>query len=70
MQRNVLVETYLKGQKRAQVAARFGIRVKTYDSTLQAAFDRLRFDLDDMSFDAGELDRSAWWDRIDQLHDA
>jgi RNA polymerase sigma factor (sigma-70 family) len=70
MQRNVLVETYLKGQKRAQVAARFDIRVKTYDSTLQAAFDRLRFDLDDMSFDAGELDRSAWWDRIDQLHDA
>jgi RNA polymerase sigma factor (sigma-70 family) len=70
MQRNVLVEAYLKGQKRAQVAARFGISVKTYDSTVQAAFDLLRFDLDDMSFDAGELDRSAWWDRIDQLHDA
>jgi RNA polymerase sigma factor (sigma-70 family) len=69
MQRKVIVETFFNEQKRAQVAAKLGISVKTYDNHLQAAFNTLRDELWYDAFDAAEIDRSAWFDRIEQLSD-
>jgi hypothetical protein len=38
MQRRIIHETFFKGRKRAAVAHRLGISVKTYDCHLQKAF--------------------------------
>jgi DNA-directed RNA polymerase specialized sigma24 family protein len=69
MQRTVITETFLEGRKRAEVAARHGISVKTYDNHLQAAFAILRDELWFAAHRAGRVDRSSWYDRIEQLSD-
>jgi RNA polymerase sigma factor (sigma-70 family) len=69
MQRTIVTEHFLEGRKRAEVARRHGISVKTYDNALQAAFAKLRDELWEDAFEAGDVDRSIWYDRIDQLSD-
>lgn len=69
MQRIVVTETYLDGRKRAEVAARNGISVKTYDNHLQAAFATLRDELWYTAYCQDDVDRSAWADRIEELSD-
>jgi RNA polymerase sigma factor (sigma-70 family) len=69
MQRQVVLDTFLEGHKRAESARRLGIRVKTYDSHLQAAFRKLRHLL---SIDADtytEVDRSVWYDLVEELRE-
>jgi DNA-directed RNA polymerase specialized sigma24 family protein len=69
MQRIVVLETFFEGRKRAEVAARNGISVKTYDNHLQAAFARLRDELWEEAFCDDDVDRSVWSDRIEGLSD-
>lgn len=67
MQAVIITETYFNGRKRAEVAERLKISVKTYDNTLQAAFLTLGYDLHDESEMHGEAERSIWYDRIDKM---
>jgi hypothetical protein len=55
------------GRKRAEIARRVGIRVKTYDSHLEAAFRSLRYLLSDEADEFTGVDRSRWYDLIDEL---
>jgi RNA polymerase sigma factor (sigma-70 family) len=69
MQRQVVIETFIEGRKRAEAARRLGISVKTYDNHLQAAFRKLRRLL---SMDADtytEVDRSVWYDLVEELRE-
>jgi RNA polymerase sigma factor (sigma-70 family) len=67
MQAAVIMETFFEGRKRAEVARRHGISVKTYDNTLQAAFLSLGYDLRDESESRGDAERSIWYNRIDKM---
>jgi DNA-directed RNA polymerase specialized sigma24 family protein len=67
MQEAVVTETFFEGRKRAEVARRLGISVKTYDNTLQAAFLNAGESLQDMSEIRGAPERSVWYDRIDKM---
>jgi DNA-directed RNA polymerase specialized sigma24 family protein len=68
MQAVIITETFFEGRKRAEVARRHGISVKTYDNTLQAAFLSLGEDLHDQSEIRGEAERSIWYNRIDKMY--
>jgi DNA-directed RNA polymerase specialized sigma24 family protein len=67
MQREVVSRTFFEGRKRAAVAAALGISVKTYDCHLQAAFRFLRVSLPQDALAYPELDRSVWYDIIEEL---
>jgi len=69
MQRAVISETFFEGRKRAAVAAAHGISVKTYDCHLQAAFRFLRESLPQDALAYPELDRSVWYDIIEELRE-
>jgi RNA polymerase sigma factor (sigma-70 family) len=69
MQRRIVHETFFKGRKRAAVADRLGISVKTYDCHLQKAFDSLRHFLFQEALAYCEVDRSAWYDLIEELRE-
>jgi RNA polymerase sigma factor (sigma-70 family) len=66
-QREILVERFYKEGKRADIAARRGISASTYDNHRQAAFKALR---DSLAADVNKstgVDRSIWYDRIEEL---
>jgi RNA polymerase sigma factor (sigma-70 family) len=66
-QREILVESFFNEGKRADIAARRGITVSTYDNHRQAAFKALRESLAaDVEASTG-IDRSIWYDRIEEL---
>ena len=69
MQRKVIEQTFLEGRKRAEIARRLRISVKTYDNHLQAAFRSLRRHLRDCADVLTGLDRSRWYDIIEALSD-
>ena len=69
MQRAVIEETFFEGRKRAAVAAAHGISVKTYDCHLQAAFRFLRASLPQDALAYPELDRSVWYDIIEEMRE-
>jgi DNA-directed RNA polymerase specialized sigma24 family protein len=69
MQRIVVEETFFEKRKRAEVAQRHNISVKTYDSHLQAAFNIMREELWCDAWNEWDDDRSSWYDRIEQLSD-
>jgi DNA-directed RNA polymerase specialized sigma24 family protein len=69
MQREVILRTYIDGQKRAAVAASLGISVKTYDNHREAAFRFLRTSLPLESLAYPELDRSVWYDIFEELRE-
>ena len=60
-------ETFFKGRKRAGVADRLGISVKTYDVHLQRAFCSLRHLPFQDALASTEVDRSAWYDLFEEL---
>jgi hypothetical protein len=69
MQREIIVETFVEGRKRAEVGQRFGISVNTYDNHLQAASRSLRH-LPTQDAEAfTDVDRSLWFDRIEELRE-
>ena len=66
-QREILVESFFKEEKRADIAARRGITESTYDNHRQAAFKALRESLAvDVEVSTG-IDRSAWYDLVEEL---
>jgi RNA polymerase sigma factor (sigma-70 family) len=67
MQRTIIRERYVEGRKRAEVAERNGISVKTYDAHLQAAFFWLRDNLWYAAFIDDDVGRSKWSDLIEEL---
>ncbi|HKW12347.1 MAG TPA: sigma factor-like helix-turn-helix DNA-binding protein [Gemmatimonadaceae bacterium] len=69
MQQQVILETLVEGHKRAEIARRLGISVYTYDKHLQAAFRSLRYLLEDDADDFTDVDRSFWYDRIEDLRE-
>jgi hypothetical protein len=66
-QYEMIVETFFEKRKRAEVAARHGISVFTYDNHLQAAFRSLRQLLKQDAEMFTNVDRPLWCDRIEQL---
>jgi DNA-directed RNA polymerase specialized sigma24 family protein len=68
MQARIITETSFEGRKRAEIARRHAISVKTYDNTLQAAFYSLGNNLRYESEMRGDPERSIWWDRIDRMY--
>lgn len=68
-QRKVIVDTFFYGRKRAEVAARLGMSVNTYDNHLRAAYENLCDPLWNDALEHGEPDRSVWYDRIEILAD-
>ena len=66
-QREIIVETFFEGRKRAQVAARRGISVCTYDNHLQAAFRALRESMQGVIDIATGIDLPPWYDRVEEL---
>jgi Zn-finger nucleic acid-binding protein len=65
--REILVESFFGEGKRADIAARRGITVSTYDNHRQAAFKALRESLAaDVEASTG-IDRSIWYDRVEEL---
>lgn len=69
MQRQVIEETFFEGRKRAEVAQRLGISVNTYDNHLQAGFRALRHLLSKDADVFTEVDRSVWYDLIEELRE-
>jgi RNA polymerase sigma factor (sigma-70 family) len=69
MQRRIIHETFFKGRKRAAVADRLGISVKTYDVHLQRAYGLFRRFLWEEALAYTEVDRSAWYDLIEELRE-
>ena len=69
MQARIILETFGRGRKRAEVAQRLGISVKTYDCHLQAAFHTLRQRLTQDADESKGVDRSLWYDRIEELRE-
>jgi RNA polymerase sigma factor (sigma-70 family) len=69
MQRQVVEETFFQGRKRAEVAQRLGISVNTYDNHLQAGFRALRHLLSKDADVFTEVDRSVWYDLIEELRE-
>jgi RNA polymerase sigma factor (sigma-70 family) len=69
MQREIIVETFFEKRKRAEVARRLGISVKTYDNHLQAAFRSLRQLLAKDADEFTNVDRSVWYDLIEALRE-
>lgn len=69
MQRIVVEETFFDKRKRAEVAQRHGISVKTYDNHLQKAFYIMREELWCDAWNEWDADRSSWYDRIEELSD-
>jgi AraC-like DNA-binding protein len=67
MQRQVILESLVEGHKRAEIARRLGISVYTYDKHLQAAFHSLRYRLTDAADEFAGVDRSRWYDLIEEL---
>jgi len=66
-QREILVESFFKEEKRADIAARRGITESTYDNHRQAAFKALRESLAvDVEVSTG-IDRSTWYDLVEEL---
>jgi len=66
-QRQVIRETFFEGRKRAEVARRHNMRVKTYDNHLQAAFRSLRYLLSQTAKEFAHVERSRWYDLIEEL---
>jgi RNA polymerase sigma factor (sigma-70 family) len=69
MQREVTHQTFFDGRKRAEVAARLGISVKTYDCHREAAFCSLRHLLTQDALAFTNIDRSPWYDLIEELRE-
>ena len=69
MQSQIILETFALGRKRAEVARRLGISVKTYDCHLQAVFHTLRQRLAQDADEFTDILRSRWYDRIEDLRD-
>ena len=69
MQARIILETFGEGRKRAEVARRLGISVKTYDCHLQASFHTLRKRLAQDADEFTDILRSRWYDRIEDLRD-
>lgn len=69
MQRRIMHETFFDGRKRAEIARRVGISVKTYDCHVQAAFRFLRVSLPQDALAFTEVDRSPWYDLIEELYE-
>ena len=69
MQRRVIEEGFFERRKRAEVARRLGIRVKTYDSHLQAAFRSLRHLLMQEAEASTGAERLFVYDLIDELRE-
>jgi hypothetical protein len=67
MQRVVMVETFFEERTRAEVAQCHGISTCTYDNHLQAAFRSLRHPLTQDADASTSVDRSFWYDRIEEL---
>jgi DNA-directed RNA polymerase specialized sigma24 family protein len=65
--REIIVETFFEGRKRAEVAARHGISVYTYDNHLQAAFRSLRDSMTQVVDISSDLDRPHWYDVVEKL---
>jgi len=68
-QREIIDETFFMKRKRAVVAARRGISPSTYDNHLQAAFRALRESMTDVVDVSTDVDRSVWYDRIEELRE-
>jgi len=66
-QREILVESFLEQEKRADIAARLGITLSTYDSHRHAALEALRKSLAAEVKASRGADRSIWYDRIEEL---
>ena len=66
-QYDIIVETFYEKRKRAEVAARHGISVSTYDNHLQAAFRTLRASLKGVVDISRDMDLSPWYDRAEEL---
>ena len=66
-QREILVESFFDEAKRADIAARRGITESTYDNHRQAAFKALRESLTADVEAAIGVDRSIWYDLIEEL---
>jgi RNA polymerase sigma factor (sigma-70 family) len=69
VQRQVVFETFFEGRKRAEVARRLGISVHTYDNHLQEGFRTLRHSLSKDADVFTEVDRSLWYDQIEDLRE-
>jgi DNA-directed RNA polymerase specialized sigma24 family protein len=69
MQAAVITQTFVKRRKRAVVARNLGISVNTYDNHKQAAFRTLRAEAARAAAANTDVDRSAWYDRIEDLLD-
>ena len=69
MQRHIVFATFFENRKRADVSHRLGISVKTYDNHLQAAFRSLRHLLARDAELYTEVDRSHWYDMIEELRE-
>jgi DNA-directed RNA polymerase specialized sigma24 family protein len=69
MQAEVITQTFVKGRKRAVVARNLGISVNTYDNHKQAGFRTLRAEAARAAAVNTDVDRSAWYDRIEDLID-
>lgn len=68
-QYDIIVETFYQKRKRAEVAARHGISVSTYDNHLQAAFRTLRASQKGVVDFARDMDVSPWYDLVEELLD-
>lgn len=69
MQHQIIYQTYFEGRKRAEVARRLGISVKTYDCHREAGLCSLRDKLSDEAEEFTGVDRSSWYDLIEELRD-
>ena len=65
----IVLETFFEGRKRAEVAQLLGISVKPYDNHLPPAFSSLRHLWTQDAEVFTDLDRSLWYDLIEELHE-
>jgi hypothetical protein len=69
IQSQIIHETFVEGRKRAEVARRLGSSVNTDDNYLHAAFRSLRHLLTQDADVSTDVDRSLWYDRIEELRE-
>jgi hypothetical protein len=66
-QGEITEETFFEHRKRAEVAARHGISVHTYDNHLQAAYRSLRDSMKTLVDSSTDLDRPYCYDLVEEL---
>lgn len=70
MQAAIIVEAFVLGRERAEIAQSQNISIRTYDAHRRAALHQLRLTLVDDAESRTGFDRSEWYDRIEEMSES